>query len=66
MAEISPTLVRVGNAEEANFFQQSVEASKVITSAIVDDGYFVFVNTATFYYSTLFPATVLAFSLVPV
>lgn len=65
MAEISPTLVRVGNVEEANFFQQSVEASKVITFAIVD-GYFVFVNTATFYYSPLFPATLVAFSLVPV
>ena len=66
MAEISPTLVRVGNVEEANFFQQSVEASKVITFAIVDDDYFVSVNTSTFYYSTLFPASIVAFSLVPV
>jgi len=28
MAEISPTLVRVGDVEEANFFQQAVEAHK--------------------------------------
>ena len=30
MAEISPALVRVGDVEEANFFQQSVAASKVM------------------------------------
>merc|ERR1719204_681821 len=28
MAEISPTLVRVGNVEEANFFKQAIEAHK--------------------------------------
>lgn len=35
MADISPTLVRCGQVEEANFFQQSVEIGKVRTTDVV-------------------------------
>lgn len=34
MGEISPTLVRVGDVEEANFFQQSVDMAKSVKGAL--------------------------------